>query len=276
MMKLRQIAEIQNPKPTTESHTCFVSLVPADGGGYHAAYREFTPFSATLHRSDVYSCTVRYQKYDEDLNPVGDSHLLRKLLQDPRCFIWKGRPYTLCVDDTTKGFCMFTNVVVDMTTGESRDLRTFLDYDGKNWMPVPDGDRLYFIRSIDPLCILECNDKWECRTIIEPRLGHHAIGVRRGGCAASIKDGIISGVGRLTKWNAAGSASPFSHTPFTYKISMADGVVTDIRDATPEGFAEIILDPTSVIDKGIVLACSVRQWHHMDQISTRLCGVSDD
>lgn len=268
-MKIRPILQIENPRPVKESHTCFLSPVPSDGGGYHSAYREFTPYNPTRPHNDMYSCSVRYQKYDADFRPIGDSHLLRELLQDPRCFIWRGRPYALAVDDTTRGFSVYTNVVIDLSTGEWFELTTPAIYAGKNWMPVPDGDRLYFVRSVEPLCVVECDAKWECTPVTHRHLASNPwIGSYRGGAAAKMADGVIYGVGHRT-------LNPGMHTPYSFKIKMDSNEVT-VLDMEPEGFSESILDPTSIIDRGIVLACSSKAWHHHDvQIPTRLCQVID-
>jgi hypothetical protein len=268
-MNIRHILEIENPRPVKESHTCFVSFVPANGGGYHAAYREFTPYSGTRLHNDMYSCSVRYQKYDANFHLVGDSHLLRTLLQDPRCFVWKERPYALVLDDTAQGHSVYSNFVIDLTTGECRELMRPMVYAGKNWMPVPDGDRLFFIRSVEPTCIVECNERWECTPLIGPPSGNEShIGTYRGGAAANkVVDGIIWGVGHRT-------IHADLHVPYFFKMKMADGSVS-LDDLTMDGFSEALIDPTSIIDRGIVLTCSNKAWHHQDvRISTRLCELT--
>lgn len=267
---IKPIRQIPNPVPVNESRTCFVSMVPADEGGYHAAYREFTPFDPKRFRSDIFGASIRYQKYDADFNLVGESHLLRERAEDPRSFIWRGRPWCVALDETSRGFANYHNILIDLLIGRVHNLESDLMYQGKNWMPLVHDDRLLFIRSIDPLCIVECDPSdWHCSTLIAP--SHNHIGQYRGGAAAFVRDGMIQGYGHRT-------TSLTAHTPYRFEIDLRSpgGPAIKLVDLHPIGFEDTIMDPTCILPDGrMLMACSKLSWDQPEVlVPTFLCETT--
>lgn len=267
-MIIKAIRDIPSPIPVDESHTCFVSMTPDLNGGYHSAYREFTPDKPGIFRSDIYLSSVRYQHYTNDLELDGPSRLLRTKCEDPRAFAWRGIPYCVVLDETQFGFGIYNNVVINLITGECHNLTSDLLYDGKNWMPLPDGDSLDFIRSIDPWSLVEVFPNWICRLCGCSADGHH-IGRYRGGAAASRDPkGNICGIGHKT-------ISLEYHIPFIFSIGEYESDF-EITDLDPVGFGDnTIIDPTTILPDGKILCCcSARVWNHPElNISMKLCEI---
>ncbi len=281
---IRAIRDIPSPVPQVESHTCFVSMTPDLAGGFHAAYREFSPCTPGIFRSDIFNAHVRYQHYTTDLELDGPSRLLRERLEDPRAFTWRGVPYCVALDETSFGFAIYNNVVINLLTGECHNLTSDLEYDGKNWMPLPDGDELYFIRSVDPWCLLKVDASWHCKTvgipsIIDPQaispyqtkypatIHPRQIGRYRGGAAAYFDPArTIRGIGHET-------IALEHHQPFLFE--MAHGVIrtTELDPVGFDGFG--IIDPTTILPGGRILcAYSDRVWNHPQlTIRMKLCEV---
>jgi len=85
--------------------------------------------------------------------------------EDPRTFLYKGKPYAYVVDPyhSPQG-TMFNYKVVDLLTGKVTILsidkvpETKVEILGKNWIPIVKDDVLYFVVTIDPqICILRCD-----------------------------------------------------------------------------------------------------------------------
>jgi hypothetical protein len=149
---------------------------------------------------------------------------------------------------------------------------------------VVNGSMLYFLRSIDPLCIVRVNgptdaDVWKTKTVVPPAYAH-VIGQHRGGAMASFMHALpttisepaiseIVGIGRKT------IESPLEHIPFGYRINAntLEVYVTDYEYHTLEFDDDVIIDPTSMIDAGIVVSTLAHSWWHPQKISARLCRL---
>jgi hypothetical protein len=269
IMIIRAIREIPSSEPVAESHTCFVSMASDADGGYHAAYREFSPDKSGVFRSDIYNASVRYQHYSDDLQPDGPSRLLRERLEDPRVFTWRGVPYCVALDETTFGFGIYKNVVINLITCECNFIHSDLDYDGKNWMPLPDGEDLYFIRSVDPWRLMKVHPNWHCTTVGLPNIDQMHIGSYRGGAAAAYDaEGTIHGIGHKT-------IALEHHLPYLFSMGEGGGDLK-FTDLDPVGFGNnTIIDPTTILPDGKILcACSNTTWDqpHL-KISMNLCEL---
>jgi hypothetical protein len=250
-MTVFPVATVGRPRPERYPQVAFVSLL-RDGAGFHGVYREFEP-----RRSDVHT-SIRYQRYSLDFVSAGASRLLLDHAEDPRIFEWRGRVWATSNADQR---------LVDVLTGDVVQLRHNLRYAGKNWVPVVGGDRLLFIRSIDPLCVLAVDDDWACTPII-PEFPTSYIGKYRGGGTATVTGNIITGVGHRTIEN------PLSHTPFTYQITLQTARLS-IHEFQPNGFGpDVVIDPTSNIGERIVCCTSARHWWDEQEITTRICEIT--
>jgi hypothetical protein len=265
MFKIRPVMDIPHPIPEGETHTCFISMVKRDDGDYDSAYRNFSP------ANDVESCSIRYQRYTHDLKLAGSSKLLHKGGQDPRSFRFNGRSYACVLDGHTSRSTQadYFQTIIDLETGIVKRLNaTGLSFQGKNWVPAPDDKNgcLYFVRSIDPPCVLKSDPDWNCTIVIAPSHPIY-IGQYRGGSAAEVSKEIIQGFGHRT-------INRDRHVPYGYRINLTTGQ-TWVENITPADFGEnLILDPTSVIEHGILMACSDKPWDARDlKISTKLCEI---
>lgn len=260
MTTLKPVCILMPPTPVRYSHIAFLGLVRDDVMGcYHAAYREFTPKHSDT-RTDV-----RYQRYDADMNPVGESRLLLEHAEDPRVFSWRGNFYcATIVWRPERGD--WQQIVINLLTGSHRELHHNLKFAGKNWVPVTGGKTLKFIRSLEPLVVLECDDNFHCRLM---GTEHPGIGWHRGGGAAIECNGVISGIGHLTR------PQPLSHTPFRYVIDLSQ-MKTHFAVMRPEGFGDDkILDPTCELGNDVLLTTSQVSWWHDQKFSYQLAKYLD-
>lgn len=259
-MKIIPLQEIPHPAPVIHPRVCFVSMTPTKDGGYHSAYREFAPHNPTS------GSDVRYQKYTADFHLDGDSRLLVARSEDPRVFTWLGRPLAWVPNYLTNPWSCG---VVDLITGEYRRINHPLAYSGKNWMPVPDGGRLFFVRSVDPVCVLESDFRFNCKVLYHPSHANN-IGPYHGGCAATMHDGqMIRGLGHKTIYSPR-----LIHTPFKFELDLFTGNVT-FEELEPDGFGdEVLNDPTCILPDGRFLgACATTNWELSSSIPTRLCEI---
>ena len=145
--------------------------------------------------------------------------------EDPRTFLYKGKPYAYIVDP----YCspqgtMFNYKVVDLLTGEVIILsidkvpETKVEILGKNWIPLVKDDVLYFVVTIDPqLCILRCDLKtgyctWE--TPFELVKDELKITISRGSTPLIFSDehDYFIGIGHRTH-------NCHNHRPYLYTLS---------------------------------------------------------
>jgi hypothetical protein len=251
------------PQPTDHSTIAFLGLLP-DENFYHAAYREFTPSASSVRTA------VRYQRYDADYQPVGESRMLLKNGEDPRVFRWRGEPYaSTVVYAPIPSHGEWRQMIVHLPSGRTHALAHPLLYGGKNWVPVTGGEELLMVRSVDPLCVLRVDTSaWEAETITpDPRTRH--IGEYRGGGAARIINGKIVGYGHRTITRPA-----LRHVPFKYEVDVNDWSVI-LQDLRPHGFGEDqIIDPTAELGADLVCSCSQKSWWQEQTITTKICRIS--
>jgi len=257
---LRPIRDIPSPPPAEFGQRAFLSLLK-HGVAYIGAYREFTP-----GRSDR-ETSVRIQFYDSEFGVNGQSSRLLLYGEDPRIFTWRDRILISAIAWRGKDW---EQIIADVFSEKTHTLQHRLAFAGKNWAPVIDQGsdrRLLFIRSLQPLCILEADDRFRCHPIIAPSIVADNIGEYRCAGPAKLCKNIITGYGHRTQIH------PDRHTPFHYKIDLTTQSV-EFQDLTPQGFAGTpLIDPTSEIDGRLVCACSAAHWWIEQPIIHQLCEI---
>jgi len=107
---------------------------------------------------------IRILNFDSNLNIIQRQDSTKG--EDPRTFLYNGRPYAFVVDPhfSPSGLWIFDYKIIDLVTGDVTILsidkvpETKVEILGKNWIPLEKDDVLYFVVTIDPqLCILRCD-----------------------------------------------------------------------------------------------------------------------
>lgn len=233
----------------------FLSLLPCSTG-YVGAVREHQPHDYWLG-SELFLL-----KYDHDFNILSERSLGGG--EDPRLFHWKNEFWLL-----TQRYEQFTNDYVNwlVNVESGKRIRLIVDpfiFHGKNWVPVPHGDDLYIIRSLQPLVILKLADEnGRCDIWKSDASPDHnqttEIGERRGGTNAVFRDDCITGYGHFSR-------TIDLHTVFRYDIYPMFGRV-EYTDYEVEGVDGMnVIDPTSFWDGHVVLNATPRRWNGLQPL----------
>lgn len=144
-------------------------------------------------------------------------------------------------------------------------------YHGKNWTAVSIKDRIYILRSLDPLVVYYLNRKGE----LEPWHGDpdRKIGLARGGSNALLLDDKICGFGHVT-------VDADNHRPFYYEGTLTNLNFKDVKVLGLDPCFKI-LDPTCFYELAgkqyVVLCCTERAWLTSKQrFCQALMEVTDD
>ena len=208
--------------------------------------------------------TIDVLKYDKDLQLLSRQHATKG--EDPRTFMFNGRPYSLTWDPHhTSGGLVLSYKLIDLLDAKTvtLDIENFgtepgdLPVLGKNWMPLvaPDQqyDELYIAVTIDPvISVLRCNvQTGHCSwvTPLDRVQGGIQVSISRGGTPLiySEANDIYVGLGHRTY-------DTYNHKPFLYTLTKHFTESTIGEDIiTGKEFVE---DPQSIfIENGKIYCC---------------------
>lgn len=198
-------------------------------------------------------------RYDEQFNLVYRKPVCEG--EDPRSFVYKGKPYSLTWDPTLDE--ILTYKIIDLV--EEKVIT--LDIDGvppsplkvlgKNWMPLVKGDELYIVLTIDPeINIIQCDIKTGKCTWVTPFEN-----VQRGLPLSSSRGGspllynsdldLYIGLGHRTTdaWN---------HKPYLYTLS-SDFKTSYVGPDIDTG-KSAVEDPLSIYEEDGKIYCTICNW----------------
>lgn len=263
---LQAVRSITKPPLQQYKQSAYFGFLPDGQGGYHCAYREFTPKFSAIETA------IRYQHYTAEFKPDGVNKLLVPGGEDPRCFMFKGRYFASFIrpqlDRGATESKEWQTAILDILTGEIIDLPNTFAWSGKNWAPVVGGDDLLYVRALSPLSVARVTTEGVLESLTGPDLAFGLIGQNRPGGYATLKDGVITGIGRRT------IDRPLQHIPFIYKIDTRDWSlrITPVPLDHDENYQ--VVDPTCQIGDRVVCSVCQQSWWTPDQpVDTLLCDV---
>lgn len=206
--------------------------------------RELTPFGET---------DIRRIQFSQDFKILSDTNL--GIGEDPRIFEFQGIPY--CLYWYYSGYNDWYHYLMNLQTLDTFQLKIEpWIFHGKNWVPVPYGNRLLILRSLQPLVVMELGIDGTCTVITGS--SEEAIGEYRGGGNAIVIENKIVGYGHKTLWADC-------HTLFRYTINMTtwEIVFEDLTTEIPIDFR--ITDPTSMWENRLVVCATEYRWFDATQ-----------
>ena len=204
--------------------------------------------------------------YDDEFNLIYKKKITKG--EDPRTFIYNGRPYTLTWSPSFKYKFMgmkqpkmLTYKLIDLINEKviTLDIENVKSPSpmrllGKNWIPLIKDNKLYFIITIDPkLSILECNaDTGKCTwfTSFEEVKNGCKISQYRGGTPFLFNKSLdlYIGLGHRTY-------DLYNHKPFLYTLTKDLKIITIGKDIITS--KKEVEDPSSIYEDNGKIFCFI-------------------
>jgi len=204
--------------------------------------------------------TVSIIKYDQNFNLISSEFVTKG--EDPRTFIYKNIPYSICwsPDPATE---LLTYKLINLLSKEVIELSiegvelTPLSTLGKNWIPLEKDDELYIVVSIEPvLNILKVNIKTGHCKWVEPSNfgGEIHVTQYRGGTPFIFNEklNLYIGLGHKTY-------SSTYHTFFVYTLSKTLGDIK-IHNEFYKDRINLVQDPMSIYENDGKIYFCVSNW----------------
>jgi hypothetical protein len=220
----------------------FLSVLPTDSG-FIGAVREYDPHHGST-RTDV-----RLIGFDPGGFVRSDDFLVNG--EDPRLFRWGQNLFVLTWMETGQGDWYLWLVDVNAKAKVQLKIQPWM-FHGKNWAPFVMGDALYILRSLDPLVVLKVDPVSGTCLCVCGCDSRASIGQYRGGGAAALVDGFVTGFGHRTH-------GPSLHTVFRYSIDPNHWRIEteEVEVCGAQGMG--IVDPTSSWP-GFVCICATESF----------------
>jgi hypothetical protein len=257
-MKIRLLKRLNVGASEKYAFRVFLSLLPR-GAGFVGVLREHDPADPgrkTDLRRVIFDSLGRLQQ--DEFVAAGE---------DPRLFRWNGRLFVLTWLASSHGD--WYHWLVDIETKSKIQLKIVpWIYHGKNWVPVVRDNRLLILRSIDPLVVLNVDEKTGICTCIHGRENQQPIGQYRGGGCAYYKDAVITGFGHRTHERE-------EHTVFHYTIN-TNNWTTQMKEVQVWGVTGMgIIDPTSQWDGHVACCATPGSWHRWQPAIHGIFRIAD-
>lgn len=234
----------------------FASMVKAPNiSGYIGSCR-----SGNASLSDV----IDILHYDDDFNLVYRNQVTKG--EDPRTFVYKGKPYSLTWDPNYQEILTYKlidlveekAIVLDIENVPPSPLRVL----GKNWMPLVTEDELYIVISIDPdISILHCDiESGKCTWVTPFEMIQKGLSVssNRGGTPLILDEesDLYVGLGHRTY-------NYYRHAPFLYTLTKDFKSTTMGEDIITGKTA--VEDPVSIYKDDGKIYCCINNLRTVDE-----------